>query len=82
MAGTGPAGFNPYVPNITPHRDGIGLWSRDALVAYLKTGIRPDGQPAAGAMAHVIEEMTTRLTDADRAAMADYLRSLPPLPSE
>jgi mono/diheme cytochrome c family protein len=82
MAGTGAGDFAPHVPNITPHRDGIGSWTRDALIAYLATGMRPDGRPAGGAMLPVIEHMTSRLTGRDRAAMADYLLSLPPLPPE
>jgi len=78
MAGTGAADFNADVPNITPHRDGIGAWSRAALIQFLETGVRPDGRRTAGEMAHVIEEMTRPLSAADRAAMADYLLSLPP----
>lgn len=82
MAGTGANDLNPHVPNITPHRAGIGTWPRETLIRYLETGIRPDGQPTAGAMLPVIEQMTRKLTPADRAAMADYLLSLPPLPPE
>lgn len=69
------------VPNITPDpREGIGDWSESDITFYLKTGFRPDGDVAGGAMGEVIEESTSRLTDADRAAIATYLRSLPPLP--
>jgi len=67
------------VPNITPHpKRGIGGWSADDIAAYLKIGMNPDGDFAGGAMAEVIEYTTSKLTDEDRAAIATYLRSLPP----
>lgn len=71
------------VPNITAHqKSGIGAW-RDSDVAYfLKTGFLPDGDVAGGAMTEVIEESTSHLTDADRAAIVMYLKTLPPLPAE
>ncbi len=47
---------------------------------YLKTGFLPDGDFTGGAMVEVIESTTSRLTDADRAAISVYLRSLPPTP--
>ncbi|HRK72182.1 MAG TPA: cytochrome c, partial [Micropepsaceae bacterium] len=65
-------------PNITPHADGIGSWSRDELVTFLKDGTTPDFDVAGGEMAEVIAHGTSKLTDEDRAAMADYLRALAP----
>lgn len=65
-------------PNITPHDDGIGAWSRDELISFLKDGTTPDFDVAGGEMAEVIEHGTSQLTDEDRAAMADYLRALAP----
>jgi len=81
FAGTDDSRFNPNVPNITPHADGIGAWSRAALVSYLATGIRPDGKTSGGEMGLVVTEMTARMTEADRGALADYLLQVPPLPS-
>lgn len=69
------------VPNITPHRkEGIGGWRESDITFFLKTGFLPDGDVAGGAMAEVIEHGTSRLSDADRAAIVAYLRALPPLP--
>lgn len=69
------------VPNITPHpRDGIGDWRESDITYFLETGFRPDGDVAGGAMTEVIEESTSHLTDADRAAIAAYLLALPPIP--
>ncbi len=69
------------VPNITPHpKDGLGGWRAGDITYYLKTGFLPDGDFAGGAMVEVIESTTSRLTDADRAAISVYLLSLPPAP--
>ena len=64
------------VPNIT--QKGIGDWSLKDIEYFLKTGQTPDDDAAAGAMARVIKN-TSQLPDTDRAAMADYLKSLPPV---
>ena len=52
------------------------------LTYYLKTGFRPDGDVAGGAMSGVIEDVTAHLGDADRAAIAAYLSSLRPIPRQ
>ncbi len=68
------------VPNITPDsKDGIGDWSDSDVTYFLKSGFLPDGDFAGGAMTDVIDESTSHLSDEDRAAIAAYLRSLPPL---
>jgi mono/diheme cytochrome c family protein len=68
------------VPNITPHdTNGIGDWSETDLTFFFKTGFLPDGDVAGGAMDDVIRETTSKLTDQDRAAIAAYLESVPPL---
>lgn len=66
-----------WVPNLTPHESGLAAWSEAEIAEFLKTGFTPDFDAAGGSMAEVIEN-TKRLTDADRAAMAHYLKSLPP----
>jgi mono/diheme cytochrome c family protein len=66
------------VPNITPHKDGIAGWSRGDMVEFLKTGETPGFYSAGGSMKAVILN-TSKLPDADRAAMARYLTELPPV---
>jgi len=68
-----------YVPNITPHEDGLAKWSTEDLASFLETGIDPDYAAVGGNMGRVIEN-TAKLDAADRAAMAAYLKSLPPRP--
>jgi mono/diheme cytochrome c family protein len=80
MAGS-PSGAEGHpVPNITPDREtGIGRWSEEELVDFLKTGLLPDGDVTGGLMNRIVRNGTSRLTDADLRAMAVYLRSLPPV---
>ena len=65
-----------WVPNIT--QKGLGEWSVKDIGYFLETGELPDGDCAAGSMARVIKN-TSQLPAADRAAMAEYLKSLPPV---
>jgi mono/diheme cytochrome c family protein len=71
------------VPNITPDRDtGIGAWTEEQIAEYLGTGNKPDGDVAGGLMAQVIEGSAAGykdLTQADRLAIAKYLKSVPPI---
>jgi mono/diheme cytochrome c family protein len=69
------------IPNITPHEDGIGDWSEADIVTALESGFTPDFDSLGGTMAKVVAN-TARLTPEDRAAIAAYLKSLPPIPSE
>jgi mono/diheme cytochrome c family protein len=70
------------VPNITPDKKtGIGKWSQGDLVEYLETGAMPDGDYAGGAMAEVIDDSLSNLTNEDRKAIAIYVMSLPPVES-
>ena len=73
---------NWYAPNITSDvRDGIGKYSNDQLVSYLKTGIAPSMGVATGPMSETIHNSLSKLTDADLHAIADYLKSTPAEPS-
>jgi len=65
-----------WVPNIT--RKGIGDWSEKDISYFLETGQMPDGDSAGGAMARVIRN-TSQLPSGDREAIADYVKSLPPI---
>jgi mono/diheme cytochrome c family protein len=65
-----------WVPNITGK--GLANWSEKDIAYFLATGQTPDGDSAGGPMARVIRN-TSQLGDEDRAAMAIYLKSLPPV---
>jgi mono/diheme cytochrome c family protein len=66
------------VPNITPHpKAGIGLWSAEEMVDFLKTGKLPYGETVDPPMDDVIVNNTSHWTDDDLKATAQYLLSLP-----
>lgn len=61
------------VPNITPG----GLdWSEGEIVEYLTSGFTPDYDSAGGHMALVVSNLA-RLPEAERAAIAAYLKAVP-----
>ncbi|EYD73563.1 Putative diheme cytochrome c-553 [Rubellimicrobium mesophilum DSM 19309] len=65
------------VPNITP----AGLdWSEDDIVTMLQSGFTPDYDVVGGEMAQVVRN-TAQLSDEDRAAIAAYLKAVPPVES-
>jgi len=75
--GTGPDGKG--APNITPATSGgIGKWSEDDIVGVLTDGHTPDFDFVGGAMADIVKN-TARLSEADRRAIAVYLRTVPPV---
>jgi mono/diheme cytochrome c family protein len=79
LAGSGGVPGGLVAPNITPHEEtGIGSWTKDDIVTLLTTGGDPDGNFVRGAMAKVVAN-TTRLDEADREAIAEYLMSIPPI---
>lgn len=81
LAGNSSGPDGKPVPNITPHEDdGIGSWSPTDITFALQTGILPDGDVVGGAMSEVVRDSTGHLTPEDRAAIAEYLLSLEPLP--
>jgi mono/diheme cytochrome c family protein len=66
-----------WAPSLTQAaRDGIGDWSSEDLVTFLKTG-RNDRTVAFGPMADVIQHSTRHLSDADLQAIAAYILSFP-----
>src|ERR1700754_1777685 len=65
-----------WVPNITQKR--LGDWSAKDIDYLLETGGTPEGDTVGGSMARVIKN-TSQLSAGDRAAMAEYLKSLPPV---
>ena len=65
-----------FVPNIT--QKGLADWSEKDIDYFLETGSTPDGDNAGGSMARVIKN-TSELSAQDRAAIAVYVKSLPPV---
>ena len=66
------------IPNIT---DGALHWSEGEIAEYLKSGFTPDFDTAGGTMAAVVRN-TAKLSDADRAAIASYLKAIPAIANE
>lgn len=66
------------VPNITPGKNGLAKWSLSDIEYYLASGFTPDFDTVGGSMVKVQENMA-RLPAEDRAAIAAYLKSIPPL---
>ncbi|WP_426958671.1 c-type cytochrome [Muricoccus radiodurans] len=66
-----------YAPSITgDERTGIGAWSVEEIVQYLREG-RNTRSAASGPMAEVVQYSTSLMTEADLRAMAVYLREQP-----
>jgi len=65
------------IPNITPHPDAL-VWSAGDIAYYLETGFDPDFDSAGGTMVAVIENLAG-LPAEDRAAIAAYLKAVPPI---
>ncbi len=69
-------GENWYATSLTNDvRDGLGDWTLDDIVTYLKTGSNLKAA-ATGPMAEVIENSTQHLGDTDLHAVAVYLKSV------
>lgn len=68
-----------YAPNITSDpNSGIGGWSVEELVAYMRDGHVAKSQ-AAGPMAEAIDNSLRFMTEPDLKAMAVYLKTVPPV---
>lgn len=76
LAGAANPSGKGKIPNITP---GALTWSVSDLIGYFATGFTPDYDSAGGPMAEVIENLS-RLPETDRAAIAAYLKRVPPQP--
>lgn len=60
-------------------RSGLGAWSDEQLVNYLLTGHAEGRSTAAGPMALVVNNSLRFLTRDDIRAMAEYLKTVPPM---
>lgn len=70
-----PGSVRGRTPNITPAKLD---WSKADIAEYLRSGFTPDFDTAGGEMASVVENFA-HLTDADRLAVAAYLKRVPPV---
>ena len=69
---------NWYAPSLTsPHEAGVANWDQQEIVSLLKNGVSKNAS-VAGPMAGVVLGSTQYLTPDDLAAMAQYLKQLPP----
>lgn len=58
------------------HKDGLGSWSEEQLVQFLKTG-RSDRSAVFGGMSDVVVHSMQYMSQQDLTAIARYLKSLP-----
>lgn len=66
-----------FAPDLSANqRIGLGSWSTDDIVGFLKTG-RNAHANASAAMGEVVEQSTQHLTDQDLKAIATYLQAIP-----
>jgi mono/diheme cytochrome c family protein len=83
LAGNPKGPEDQAMPNITPDPDtGIGKWSVEEISDYLGSGNKPDGDVAGGLMGEVIDGTLAGYKDlakADRLAIAQYLKTIPPI---
>ncbi len=79
LAGTAAGPEGGKVPNITPDpKTGLGKWSPRDVIRVLENGLLPDFDTVGGAMGEVVRAIS-KLNPADRAAIAAYLATLPPV---
>ena len=82
LAGNPKGPEDSEVPNITPDKTTGLAWSEEEIADYLATGNKPDGDVAGGLMGEVIEGTLAGYKDlskADRLAIAQYLKTIPPI---
>jgi mono/diheme cytochrome c family protein len=70
-----------WIPNITPHPDGLASWSEKDIAYLLESGMTPEFDSVGSTMADVVAN-TSKLSADDRAAIAGYIKSLPPRPGK
>ncbi len=67
-----------WVPNITPDATGLKEWTRGDIVEVLTSGLTPTGDSVGSSMTAVTAN-TAQIPESDRAAIAEFLLSLPPM---
>lgn len=72
-----------FAPNITSDEQaGIGSWSEQQLADYFKNGQMGYAAQAAGPMGEAVHYSLQYLSQADRLAMAAYLKTVPAIANE
>ena len=66
-----------FVPNLTPDKTGLADWSKGDISEVLSSGLTPSGDSVGSNMTEVVRN-TSQLPEADRDAIAEYVKSLPP----
>lgn len=67
-------GEAPFTVAPPIHPEALATWSADDLDTFLTLGMTPDGDFPGGGMQRIVEEGTSKLTEADRAALIRWLR--------
>ena len=74
---------NWHAPNITPDElSGIGSWSEQDIVTYLRTGELDQRAYAGGPMGEAVAHSTRYLKNEDLNAIASYLKAVPAVKTE
>ena len=69
---------NTVAPNLTPHElTGLGAWSEQMIMDFIRSGVYSDGIEADSAMKGVVDNGLDQLTEGDARAIGAYLKSLP-----
>jgi len=84
LAGSAHGPNGDPVPNITPHRTGIGEWDEQDIVTLLTTRMLPNFDNVQGFMAEVVDGRGggpgyKDAPEVDRRAIAAYLKTVPPI---
>jgi mono/diheme cytochrome c family protein len=66
-------------PSLRQDAKGLAEWSKEDIETALSLGLTPAGDSLGGDMAAEVRNLK-QLPDADRQAMADYIKSLPAVP--
>lgn len=82
LSGARMPGGELVAPNLTPDKSGLAAWSAADIVDALTDGTLPEGGTLGEEMGEVVRNSTSRLRPEDRAAIAAYLKALPPLPTQ
>ncbi len=77
--GPAPEG-DEFIPNITPHKTGIGDWAESDIAYSLESGFTPSFDTFGSSMVDVQENMAELSAD-DRSAIAAYLKAIPAIAS-